>query len=183
MPLRLRGCRNWPPIGPAIWESNRSEMRPDAAYQLRVVRVVRESRFPEHDAASPPTFADLVRSRKDWISAELRSWCRRARRSDLLLAEQEWFDIAGKADAAKTLWAWAWSRFPDLVHEDLGIDESAEVTVSLSDGRSVCGYPDARRSVQGRLVLYGESPEGVRGEFGPYSIDDVAGVSRAVNGA
>jgi hypothetical protein len=118
------------------------------------------------------TFADLVASRKDWIHQTLRVWCQRAGRRDLLLAEAEWFDIAGKADVTKTLWAWAWSRFPDLVHEDLGIDETAEVEVTLRTGQTVRGYPDARQSVAGRLVLIGGQTHG------PFPIDEIIAVRR-----
>lgn len=143
-------------------------------FALRVCRVedARTFRRAVETESLRPTFADLVESRKAWIQRDLRGWCQRASRQDLLLAEAEWFDIAGKADPAKTLWAWAWSRFPDLVHGELGIDESAEVQVTLADGRMFRGYPDARQSLGGRLVLVS------RETHGPFPIDDIAGVRR-----
>ena len=80
------------------------------------------------------TFADLVASRKAWLAEVLQPWCLAAAQKDLRLAELEWVDIAGKVDPHKTLWFWAWSRFPDLVHAELaGIDETRRVTVALPD--------------------------------------------------
>lgn len=122
-------------------------------------------------------FAGLVASRTGWIQQVLRPWCQRAVRKDLLLAEQEWFDIAGKVDPGKTLWNWAWSRFPPLVHDDLGIDESQPVSVTLCDGSTHHGYPDARQSSRGQLVLVGPRPAGGIGDLGPFSIDDILTVT------
>jgi hypothetical protein len=120
------------------------------------------------------TFADLVASRREWIESTLKPWCRQAARADLLLAEQEWPNIAGQVDLEKTLWLWAWSRFPALCVDDLpGIEESCAVAVMLRDGTRHSGYPDARRSRQGRLVLIGERQSGQPRESGPFSIDDV----------
>lgn len=130
--------------------------------------------------ASDARFADLVASRKAWIESVLKPWAQRARRADLLLAEQEWTDIAGKVDPAKTLWAWAWGRFPDLVHGDLGIDEAVPVSVYLRDGRIIAGYPDARASERGQLTLVG--PQGAGNEcqsLGPFSIDEIASVAKS----
>lgn len=124
-------------------------------------------------------FEELVESRKAWISGVLTPWCRSAKLSDLKRAELEWIDIAGKVAAEKTLWPWAWSRFPELVHESLGIEETSEVEVTLVDGRIVKGYPDSRASRQGQLVLWGsESAESEPAELGPYSIDLVQNVRR-----
>jgi hypothetical protein len=128
------------------------------------------------------TFAELVASRKDWLADVLAPWCRGASRKDLRLAELEWNDIAGKVDPEKTLWFWAWSRFPSLVHEELaGIDETGQVTVSLKDGSQHTGYPDARNSEQGQLVLIGRDKTNPRRteEHGPFSIDDIATVARS----
>ena len=98
------------------------------------------------------TFADLVASRKAWLADVLTPWCRQAALADLRRAELEWVDIAGKVDPEKTLWYWAWSRFPELVNADLmAIDEARRVTVVLRDGRRFTGYPDSRRSKQGQL--------------------------------
>ena len=62
-------------------------------------------------------FDDLVASRKAWITDFLQPWCRSAPLAALKRAELDWADIAGKVTADKTLWPWAWARFPDLVHE------------------------------------------------------------------
>ena len=63
-------------------------------------------------------FSALVASRRNWIDLTLKPWCRSASRRDLLAAEQDWLDIAGTADPHKTLWPWAWSRFPVLFVDD-----------------------------------------------------------------
>ena len=128
---------------------------------------------------SAAAFTDLVVSRREWIDTVLKPWCRSATRIDLLAAEQEWVDIAGRADPRKTLWPWAWSRFPVLYVDDLGgLEETYRVTVTLRDGSEHTGYPDARRSVHGQLVLLGDgSGSGVR-DLGPWSIDEVASVKR-----
>lgn len=128
------------------------------------------------------TFAELVTSRRAWLADVLEPWCRAASRKDLRLAELEWGDIAGKVDPEKTLWFWAWSRFPALVHQELaGIDETGEVTVTLQDGSQFTGYPDARNSGQGQLVLVGRDKTNPRrsAEHGPISIDDIATISRS----
>ena len=118
-------------------------------------------------------FEDLVTSRKGWIENVLKPWCRSAPRLELLKAEQEWPDIAGRVDPERTLWLWAWSRFPVLVAEGLnGIDESYEVTVTLMDGAQHTGFPDARGSEHGQLVLQGET------EQGPFRLDDIRSVER-----
>src|SRR5687767_6788549 len=78
------------------------------------------------------TFAELAASRREWIDAVLRPWCVQASRRDLVLAEMDWGDIAGRVDAEATLWTWAWGRFPELVHEGLsGVSETREVRVQL----------------------------------------------------
>ena len=128
------------------------------------------------------TFADLVASRRAWLADVLAPWCREAALKDLKLAELEWGDIAGKVDPEKTLWFWAWGRFPNLVHSELaGIDETCEVTVSLKNGGIVTGYPDARQSQQGQLVLIGRDKTNPRrtAEHGPYSLDEIATIVRA----
>lgn len=125
------------------------------------------------------SFDDLVTSRKAWIEETLKPWCRQARRIDLLKAESEWLDIAGKVDAEKTLWAWAWSRFPDLVHESLGIEETSEVQLDLVDGRALRGYPNSRKSQRGQICLWGiDSATGHSTDLGPLSIDDVVSIRR-----
>ena len=128
------------------------------------------------------TFAELVASRKAWIEAELKPWCHQAALRDLRLAEQAWPDIAGKVDAEKTLWLWAWSRFTALVNPDLqAIDEARRLTVTLRDGRSLTGYPDARQSQQGGLVLLCADPDDPRRfvEEGPLTLDEIASIAVA----
>jgi hypothetical protein len=123
----------------------------------------------------PATFADLAASRRAWIDGVLRPWCAAARERDLLLAEAEWADIAGKVDPFATLWTWAWGRFPALVHEGLpGVDETHEVVVALRDGSERRGFPDGRLTRRGRLHLVG--PDGT-GEAVP--IDEIAAVERS----
>ena len=124
-------------------------------------------------------FEELVRSRKAWIAEVLQPWCRTASLLALKQAELEWPDIAGKVAPEKTLWPWAWSRFPELVHETLGIEETLEVEVTLTSGQKVKGYPDARASQQGRLVLWGsENPDTPARELGPFSIEAITEVHR-----
>lgn len=127
------------------------------------------------------SFAELAASRRGWIEGVLRPWCRQASRKDLRLAELEWNDIAGKVDAAKTLWAWAWSRFPDAVHEELGLDETTELTVTLVTGSSITGFIDARESTSGQLVLWSrDDSTNTLQARGPLSIDDIKSIHKAV---
>ncbi|WP_010583232.1 hypothetical protein [Schlesneria paludicola] len=124
-------------------------------------------------------FDELVTARKEWINNVLKPWCQGARRSELLKADVEWLDIAGKVTAEKTLWLWAWSRFPELVHENLGIEETSQIELGLQDGRQFCGFPDSRQSVNGQLVLLGtDRADGRLVELGPFSIDEIAYVNR-----
>jgi hypothetical protein len=125
------------------------------------------------------TFDELVALRKTWINDVLRPWCQVAQRSELLKSEPEWMDIAGKVSPDKTLWLWAWSRFPELIHESLGIEETSEVEIRLSGGRVIRGYPDARKSLRGQLIIWGRAAQAdSTGELGPFSIDDVTSVRR-----
>jgi len=127
------------------------------------------------------TFADLVSSRKAWLADVLTPWCVQASLKDLRRAELEWGDIAGKVDPEKTLWYWAWSRFPDLVNADLqSIDEARRVTVTLRDGRTITGNPDSRESKQGQLILVGRDPSKPRRfeQHGPFSIDEIVSVAK-----
>ena len=123
-------------------------------------------------------FEELVTSRKAWIADVLQPWCRTATLFALKQAELEWLDIAGKVAAEKTLWPWAWSRFPDLVHESLGIEETTEVEVTLLDGRTIRGFPDSRASQQGQLVLWGSDSDAESRELGPFSIERITSVRR-----
>lgn len=127
---------------------------------------------------TPATFADLVDSRKSWLHEFLEPWCRVAARKDLLLAEQEWTDIAGKVDSEATLWRWAWSRFPGLVHESLGIEETTKIEVRLKNGKVVRGFPDARQSVRGMLVVLATDESGRFHDAGPFSLDDIDRIDR-----
>ena len=119
-------------------------------------------------------FDELVTSRKEWIESVLKPWCRGAALSELLKAADEWGDIAGRVDPDRTLWLWAWSRFPVLYHDGLsGLDESYRVKLRLRDGTEQVGFPDARGSSRGTLMLATEE-----GSVGPFSIDDVEAVER-----
>ncbi len=136
-----------------------------------------------HEIANIPrsassTFLDLVSSRKAWLADTLQPWCRTATRKELLLAEQEWTDIAGKVDPEMTLWRWAWSRFPGLVHESLGIEETTEIVVTLASGQEIRGFPDARQSLRGQLVVLTSGASGRFANAGPFSLDDVRSVHR-----
>ena len=119
------------------------------------------------------TFDELVASRKLWIEQTLKPWCQQAAHKDLKAAQQEWGDIAGRVDAEPTLWTWAWSRFPTLVHEGMsGVNETSAVRIHLKTGATHEGYPDARKSKLGQLVLLSTGADGLE-ELGPFSIDDV----------
>lgn len=123
------------------------------------------------------TFDELIDSRKQWIADVLRPWCQQASRMELLKAEREWTDIAGRAGVEFTLWPWAWSRFPVLYVEGLqGIDETYRVTVQLLNGQEITGYPDNRRSERGQLVLLTTT-----GEAGPFALDTIASVTRTAS--
>ncbi len=128
---------------------------------------------------APRTFAELATARKAWIADVLQPWCLQASRTDLRLAELEWVDIAGKVDAGKTLWAWAWSRFPAAVHAELGLDETTPLAVTTKQGQTACGYVDARASTSGQLVLLGRpDPNQPISVLGPFNIDDIATIER-----
>ncbi len=127
------------------------------------------------------SFDELVASRRAWLEEILKPWCRQASLADLKRAELEWAELAGRIDAQSTLWTWAWSRFPDLVHEPLaGVDETYEVAVTLTDGSQYAGYPDNRKSQAGRLVLSSTESGPTRRtiEHGPWTIDRIAAVKR-----
>lgn len=119
-------------------------------------------------------FDELASSRRAWIDDVLTPWCRSAPRAELVKAEAEWPNLAGQVDPEQTLWTWAWSRFPELVHDGLsGVNETCEVEIVLNDGRSLTGFPDNRESRQGRLVLLVAD-----GAAETVSIDDVTDVRR-----
>ena len=127
----------------------------------------------------PADFESLAASRRDWIENVLRAWCRHATLKELRKADVEWFDIAGRADANATLWTWAWERFPEIVHPQLpGVHETHEVSVTLNDGRTLSGYPDARQSLRGILVLVGPADCGGIVSSDPISIDQITAVRK-----
>jgi hypothetical protein len=120
------------------------------------------------------TFSDLVASRRAWLSDVLIPWCRVASRADLIRAEQEWIDIAGKVAPERSLWLWAWSRFPALYVEGLGgLEESWPVRLVQRDGSVTEGFPDNRASSRGQLVIQSST-----GSTQPITIDDIASVDR-----
>jgi hypothetical protein len=126
-------------------------------------------------------FDELVARRREWIEQVLKPWCRSASLADLKRAELEWADLAGRIDPRSTLWMWAWSRFPALVHERLpGVDETHEVRVTLKNGAAHVGYPDNRKTEGGQLILLLTSDDANRRltESGPLSIDEIAQVER-----
>lgn len=130
-------------------------------------------------ASLPQTFAQLAASRRQWIDQILRPWCLQAAAAELRLAELEWLDIAGRADAAGTLWTWAWGRFPDLVHEELpGLNETYSVQVITRTGECLTGFPDARLSERSKLVLLGKDSAGTLVHLPAISIDDITAVRR-----
>jgi hypothetical protein len=128
-----------------------------------------------------PTFAELVASRQEWIEDILKPWCRAASWKELMQAQQDWANIAGQVDPQTTLWAWAWGRFPVLVHDGLpGLDETHRIRVTLQDARIREGFPDNRESRFGKLKLLGETKPG-SGQFElseAISIDDIISVER-----
>lgn len=117
------------------------------------------------------SFEELAASRRAWIDDKLMPWCIQAGLKDLKFADLEWTDIAGDVDPDVTLWTWAWSRFPALVHDGLaGVNETSQVRIHLKNGSSYEGYPDGRKSVKGKLFLLASAePE----EFGPFTIDEI----------
>ncbi|MEJ7593893.1 MAG: hypothetical protein WKF77_20330 [Planctomycetaceae bacterium] len=132
------------------------------------------------DTTSCETFDQLAAARRGWIEGVLRRWCQQASLKDLRKAEQEWFDIAGRADANATLWTWAWERFPAIVHPDLpGVHETHQMEVCLHDGSRLSGFPDARQSLRGMLVLVGTDADGSMITHGAVSIDQIADVQQA----
>ncbi|HQZ69667.1 MAG TPA: hypothetical protein PLY87_31495 [Planctomycetaceae bacterium] len=130
---------------------------------------------PIHD------FEQLAAARRGWIDQVLRTWCQQAALKELRKAELEWFDIAGRADVNPTLWTWAWERFPAIVHPDLpGVHETHPVEVMLRDNSTLTGYPDARQSLRGMLVLVEMDATGTMLTHGPISIDEIVAVREVV---
>lgn len=134
---------------------------------------------PNHNTDnSPTTFEQLATQRREWIENVLRVWCQQASLKELRKADLEWFDIAGRADANATLWTWAWERFPAIVHPDLpGVHETHLVDVLLRDGSKISGYPDARQSIRGMLVLVGTDEDGTMVTHPAVSIDQIGEVN------
>ena len=125
------------------------------------------------------TFGELAASRRNWIENTLKPWCHDACLQELILAEAEWENVAGRVAPERTLWAWAWGRFPHLVHDELGgIDEASQVRLKLKDGSEVVGFPDSRASLHGQLVLHCAVDASQTKEVGPFSIDEIASVDR-----
>lgn len=141
-----------------------------------------DSQRPENRRLSEEqtSFEFLAASRRCWIDEVLRPWCSAASRRELMKAEQEWQNIAGRVDSNETLWRWAWERFPDLLHENLpGLDETYRVSIILKDGAAADGFPDSRRSTGGRLVLLDIDFSGRQVDLGPFEIDQIESVRRS----
>lgn len=127
-----------------------------------------------------PTFDELASSRRSWINDVLVPWCRHAARTDLIKAQMDWGNLAGQVAPKATLWVWAWSRFPVLVHDGLpGLSETNEVRVTLKSGSVLLGYPDNRESELGQLVLVVANNTGRLEHAAPISIDEIATVEFA----
>lgn len=126
------------------------------------------------------TFDELAQSRRDWINEVLVPWCRQAPRQELTKALLDWPNLAGQVAPQATLWVWAWSRFPVLVHDGLpGLSETNEVRVVLKSGQVVCGYPDNRESEHGQLVVLVLGHDQRLTHAAPLSIDDIESVEFA----
>lgn len=127
------------------------------------------------------SFAELAASRREWIAGVLIPWCRQASYRDLIEAEQDWANIAGQVDPGMTLWTWAWSRFPALIHEGLpGLNETCEVRVQTVEGQEVTGYPDREASSRGQVVLVTRTESGFQ-QAGPFRIDQIASAERTAS--
>ena len=120
------------------------------------------------------SFEELAVSRRMWIDDVLVSWCRQAGSKDLIVAELDWVNLAGQVDPKATLWTWAWSRFPVLVHDGLpGLNETNEVRLTLKSGGTVTGFPDNAETRGSRLVLLTKTESGNFAHYDPISIDNV----------
>lgn len=119
------------------------------------------------------SFAELAASRREWISGQLVPWCRQASFRDLVEAEQDWGNIAGRVDPGMTLWTWAWSRFPAVIHDGMpGLNETCEVRLKVADGRDAVGFPDREASSRGQIVLVSRTEMGFE-QLGPFRIDEI----------
>lgn len=129
------------------------------------------------------TYESVALSRRKWLDEILAPWCKSSSRKELRLAEGDWVNLAGKVAPEKSLWFWAWSRFPDLVEPELqAINETHQIRVTIGMGDIYEGYPDARESTNGVLVLLCRDPSTGRYEqTGPFSLDDIRSVERIQN--
>ena len=119
------------------------------------------------------SFADLAVSRREWISEQLVPWCRQACYQDLVEAEQDWGNIAGRVDPGMTLWTWAWSRFPAVIHDGMpGLNETCEVRLRTAGGAEAIGFPDREASSRGQIVLVARTESGFE-QLGPFRIDEI----------
>ena len=124
----------------------------------------------------PLNYEAMTASRRAWLDEVLRPWCLQAPVSQLKRAELEWHDLAGRVDPLRTLWLWAWSRFPVLVVDGLsGLEEAYLVMVCLKNGTKATGYPDSRRSLRGQLVILGNDATAQEASF---SLDEILSIER-----
>lgn len=122
------------------------------------------------------SFQQLVASRRSWLDDVLIPWCQVAPRRDLLLAEHEWPDLAGRPAPEMTLWKWAWARFPVLASPGTSpLNETDAVQVHCRDGRTGTGFPDAKRSLGGLLTLISTTGQLV----GPFDLDEISEITLA----
>lgn len=122
------------------------------------------------------TYDELVAARRQWNEDVLIPWCKVAERKELLLAETEWTDLAGRPDPEMTLWKWAWERFPALVHDGLNsMNETNCLEIHLHDGRLAIGYPDSKKSQAGMMFVTTEDGK----TMGPIMIDEIKSITIA----
>ncbi|MGV2338054.1 MAG UNVERIFIED_CONTAM: hypothetical protein LVR18_29585 [Planctomycetaceae bacterium] len=133
-----------------------------------------------------PHFELLAASRRDWIQNVLRPWCHTATVQDLRRAELEWHDIAGRGRPRRDTLEVGMGTLPGCRASGLpGLNETWPVEVRLHSGQVYSGYPDARRSIRGQLILLrvDDSATARITETPPLSLDQVAALVRSCGDA